>query len=177
MGFFLIPPLFVLLVGLGVTGQLRGTRFAWLPGLVLFAGAVATLATHQPFPEHGGPPVLGGMEYLLAFVLLVPAPICMAVGIARSSLRRTRRHWIPGAALIALGVVAYCLLSRDYRELDYPTPFVASLYELARLSLPVLGFAGVGFGAWLRRRTPASERSPEELLPAARVVDPGTAKD
>jgi hypothetical protein len=44
------------------------------------------------------------------------------------------------------------------------------MFEVARTGLPALGLAGVGFGAWLRRRTSPSELAPEELLPSARVV-------
>lgn len=43
MGLLLLPLVVVLFLALAVTLGLRGTRFAWLPGLLLFAGAVATL--------------------------------------------------------------------------------------------------------------------------------------
>ena len=145
VGFFLVPGILTVLVGLGLWAALRGGH-AWRSGSALIVGAgVFLFATgiFQQDPHSHLAAVLHGTMSQICFAMASVAPLVLFVGSAEHlHLSPPRRLWIV-ASLAALSIEASAWALRAMTH--YPEGFFQRPFTL------VLTAWFVTTGAWLLR--------------------------
>lgn len=101
MAFVLIVVFFLLVL----VRVLRGTRFAWLPGVLVIAGAVAVFGMMEPVEDDmvGMGALANGMLTLASLGLGIFGVILLCVGANKSGKRSPQEPTLPVATAIATG--------------------------------------------------------------------------
>jgi hypothetical membrane protein len=143
LGFFLVPGVLTVVLGVGLWAAIRGGR-AWRPGALLVVGAGIFLIATGLFPQDptsATERMLHGTMSQICFALASAAPLVLFVG-SRSQIRATatRQLWL-AAGIAAFAIEAMALALRPI--LHYPDGLFQRPFTL------VLTVWFVTTGAWL----------------------------